>query len=759
MRPQLEQVNAPEDLLDDVWLTELSQLMPELRARYPDLPPPMTGDPQFVRARLFEALALLSSALAARGPAIFVLDDLQWADADTLDLVHYLARRWTETGTPIMLLLTVRQEAYAADAALREWLTILERDTFLTRLLLDNLGGAAVGQLVSTLAGEGAAEKATSAFAAWLWAETQGLPFFIKALLPMLVEQELLTASDETRSSYNFAAALAHVRSVARVPLPPGVREVIRARLAQHSKGANSLLLAAAVLGRACTFERLCQVADLAETEALEALEVLLDGRLLTERSADRRPYMMAHDYIREVVYTESREARRRVFHRRALLALEAAGAPAAECAFHALASLLDEPAFRYSGVFKPLKAKELGQSALALAQELGDEAAQAGALWGVAVAELYSSGDINQVMAYGQQALALARELGLKELMGRILINLCWPLIAQKQLDQAREALSGAQVIWRELGNLPRLGEATRFMLIMHFVAGDQRCTLAEAPEVRELGASIGSGQDEVEPLLYLEFAHSRQGRFGLALDCLEKLGSYAEALGHLNENHGHQWGRIKFYLAVGALEDAERWADRLYAERETIMPNFTTVCLTDVARAKIACGKLDEDRTILDGMLSDLPYDAIWSHNIILMAIAYGELHLALGQPEALFFGLEARVRPYRDAGFLYLLADELWLRGRAELAMDQYDAARATLLEARATAEAQEERAILWKILATSSELERACCDEAAAEKLRDQARAVVTDIAEHAGKLRGAFLDQPAVARLPDSRRYR
>ena len=30
-------------------------------------------------------------------------------------------------------------------------------------------------------------------------------------------------------------------------------------------------------------------------------------------------------------------------------MALEAAAAPAAECAFHALAALLDEPAFRYS--------------------------------------------------------------------------------------------------------------------------------------------------------------------------------------------------------------------------------------------------------------------------------------------------------------------------------------------------------------------------------------------------------------------------
>jgi hypothetical protein len=93
---------------EDVWLAELSQLMPELRTRYPDLPPPLTGDPHFVRARLFEALALLGSALAMGRTAVFVLDDMQWADADTLDLVHYLARRWAETGVPILLLVVIR---------------------------------------------------------------------------------------------------------------------------------------------------------------------------------------------------------------------------------------------------------------------------------------------------------------------------------------------------------------------------------------------------------------------------------------------------------------------------------------------------------------------------------------------------------------------------------------------------------------------------------------------------------------------------
>ena len=68
----------------------------------------------------------------------------------------------------------------------------------------------------------------TLAFATWLWAETRGLPFFIEALLQMLIEQGVLVPVEGRPSTYNFAAALEHIRSVAQVPLPPGVREIIR---------------------------------------------------------------------------------------------------------------------------------------------------------------------------------------------------------------------------------------------------------------------------------------------------------------------------------------------------------------------------------------------------------------------------------------------------------------------------------------------------------------------------------------------------
>jgi hypothetical protein len=121
-------------------------------------------------------------------------------------------------------------------------------------------------------------------------------------------------------------------------------------------------------------------------------------------------------------------------------------------------------------------------------------------------------------------------------------------------------------------------------------------------------------------------------------------------------------------------------------------------------------------------------------------------------LGQPENLFAGLEERIQPYREAGFGRLLADEHWLRGRAALALGQYDAARESLLKAKGAAEAQEERAILWQILVTMSELEQACGDMAAADKFHDQARAVVDDIAAHAGDMRDVFLGQSAVAQL-------
>jgi DNA-binding SARP family transcriptional activator len=131
LRQRLDQERAPDDLLPDVWLTELSRLLPDLRDRYPDLLPP-PADEATGPMRLYEAVLQLTDALARRNPLVWVMDDLQWADVASLDLLHYLTRRWVAGRVPILLVGIVRSEASNAAArgewAIADWLGSLARE-------------------------------------------------------------------------------------------------------------------------------------------------------------------------------------------------------------------------------------------------------------------------------------------------------------------------------------------------------------------------------------------------------------------------------------------------------------------------------------------------------------------------------------------------------------------------------------------------------------------------------------------------------
>ncbi len=355
LRPRIERENAPDDLFSDLWLAELSHLLPELRDRYPDLPTPL-GDRSVARNRLFEAVARLGQALAARAPFVLFIDDVQWADAASLDVLHYLARRFAESKTPALLLLTLRMEERDLRPALAEWRAGMERSAPLTHLPLGPLTTEDVLRLLQALGGKDGRRAANlERFGQWLFAETEGQPFYLMETLKVLLERGVLASHPNAKGGWtiDFMAALEH-EAVIRGFFPPSVREVIVARLDRLTPNAFALLVAGAVLGQGINFEHLCQVADLAEEDGLPALDEVLHSNLLYEskregeRLTDGR-YMFAHAKIRAVVYAEAGEARRSIFHRRAVQALQAAAAPAAALAYHALAAGLAEPACRFS--------------------------------------------------------------------------------------------------------------------------------------------------------------------------------------------------------------------------------------------------------------------------------------------------------------------------------------------------------------------------------------------------------------------------
>ena len=383
IRPRIERERAPDDLLEDTWLSELSRLLPELRERYPDLPPPAPGGEETTRAGLFEAIARAVGALASRSPVVLSVDDLQWADAATLEVLDHAGRRWAEQGAPVLLIVAARPEEPSSVSSFARWLPSLGRRLHVRNVSIGPLGGEDVEGMLRRLAGfdsetagasaepeeeteqepEGAdgARSELERFGKWLAAETGGQPFYLVETLKALLEEGKLAI----RVHPDGGTVLEVIGPALRVgggfgaPLPQGVREVIRSRLSRLSPAASELLAAGSVLGRGFGFESLVAVAGLGEAEGLRGLDELVGRRLLREDGAGKEQegsllypgtaYSFSHEKIRQVAHTEGGQARRLVLHRRAFGVLKGMGAAAAELARHALAGGLVKEAFAYS--------------------------------------------------------------------------------------------------------------------------------------------------------------------------------------------------------------------------------------------------------------------------------------------------------------------------------------------------------------------------------------------------------------------------
>jgi DNA-binding SARP family transcriptional activator/tetratricopeptide (TPR) repeat protein len=564
LRGRLAREHTPGELLTAPWLAELSRLLPELRERSPNLPFP-ASDEATARTRLFESIVRLGQALAKRALLVVFIDDVQWADASSLDLLHYICRSFAESKIPILLIFSLRSEALAITPELAEWLSGLGRDVPVTRLELDPLTAEETVQLIRSLAPEevtGQAERLdTERFGRWLYAETGGLPFFLLETLKTLVERGILAVqtTEDGAPAIDIAPAIRN-EHLLRGILPPGVREVIRARLARLPSHALSLLTAGAVLGGPFPFERLCQVASITENEGLPGLEALLSSRLLSEVGIEgslpgEERFLFAHDKIRDVVYTEAGSTRRRLFHRRALETLQAAPASPAELAYHALAAGLPEAALRWSiaagdeamRLFAVRDALAHYKQAQRLArQPAGDPLHVASASATLAPSDLSHlflqlgwayelRSEFAQAKSVYEEMLTLAREMQ-ESAMECAALNRLATLVARTSLDVARaeELLQQALTVAESSGNTAGVAETAWNLAQTGFYAGKISAPLPHAERALVLARELHLQELIGRSLHTLATLESALGRWEESLSHAEEARTRYVALGN---------------------------------------------------------------------------------------------------------------------------------------------------------------------------------------------------------------------------------
>ncbi|MFL5641027.1 MAG: helix-turn-helix transcriptional regulator [Chloroflexota bacterium] len=248
---------------------------------------------RFAQVRLFELILGVLERLARLSPVALIVEDLQWADPSTRDLVAFLVRNVRDER--VLLLTTIRTDGSDTGGTFLPYLAELERGDRVDRidlsrferedlmaLMTDELGRAPDPELVDrTLERSG------------------GNPFFV---------EQILAVSNETSPAV----------------LPARLRDVLLARVAAVSETGQEVLRVASAAGGRLDDDLLATVSDLPPSAVRDGLREAIDRRILVSSAGgSEESYVFTHALLREVIEASLLPGERTRLHARYAEALE----------------------------------------------------------------------------------------------------------------------------------------------------------------------------------------------------------------------------------------------------------------------------------------------------------------------------------------------------------------------------------------------------------------------------------------------------
>ncbi|MFO0687911.1 MAG: AAA family ATPase [Myxococcota bacterium] len=306
--PFVQIFRALIDELDDDALAEgiragdadLLPLVPGLARRLSGLVAAEPLEGEQARFRFFDGVAGFLRWSARRRPLVLVLEDLHWADRDSLLLASFLAGALRDCA--VLIVATHRDVEARRDHPLAGLARDLSRAPNCDRIPLRGLEPEHAIELLQRTAGRELEPRVSRA----VLEMTEGNPFFVRELA-LLVAEGGAFEIDERRGL--------------PVELPQGVRDAVGLRLASLSPACNEMLRRAAVLGREFNGRVLLELASDSHEAQLELLGEALAAGLLKELPT-AGTYAFTHALVRQTLYDELGLSQRVLAHRAAAEAL-----------------------------------------------------------------------------------------------------------------------------------------------------------------------------------------------------------------------------------------------------------------------------------------------------------------------------------------------------------------------------------------------------------------------------------------------------
>ncbi|MBA2686521.1 MAG: AAA family ATPase [Gemmatimonadaceae bacterium] len=267
-------------------------------------------DPADFKARMLWNFSQLLGRLATKQPLLLVLENLQWADASSLELLHFVARH---ANTQRLLIVgTYNVSERDSNTVLKSTEQSLLKIGAATRISLSSLSASQVSEIIERTFE--VAPQVVEKFSALLYGWTHGNPFFVEEILKGLIAAGHLHKTGTAWNGWN----------VESLHLPGTVRDAIEARLDRLSAQARDIAALASVVGTRVNLDTLSKISALTGDDLVSAVDELSSQRILHELpETTPAEYDFTHPLFQQVLYTGIGSARASVMHAKVAAALE----------------------------------------------------------------------------------------------------------------------------------------------------------------------------------------------------------------------------------------------------------------------------------------------------------------------------------------------------------------------------------------------------------------------------------------------------
>jgi DNA-binding SARP family transcriptional activator/tetratricopeptide (TPR) repeat protein len=556
---------------------ELSPLLPSLASPGGAAIQPIAGG-EAERTRLYASLTRLLEHLAGSRPLLLVLDDLHAADPATLRTLHYLSRSamqrsWLVVGA-------YREEDVPVGGELRHLADTVVREGLCRHIELLALGRPDSDRLAQAVLGGAVSESLRES----LYSLSRGNPLFLQELALALRDAERIKLVEERWQETDPD----------QMVVPRQVRELIGSRVDRLEAPTRNTLSLAAVAGMECSFPLLLEAGRLSDDVLLDAVDSALETRILIETAEG---YVFRHPLFRSALYERIAYARRSSLHAAvatALERLESEGGDllgyteserrghAADLAWHFRRGHKPDRAIYWSlraggeadAVFAHAEAENQYRTALALAQDIGDQAREAEALLklGSVLRLAGRYGEALEVLEQGAEMRRTAGDLDGEARAVQVIGNV------HHARGTPQEGYARVRAVVERLERLPERSRPQLALAELYVVMGldllpTGRYTGVVAASERAAQLIGAAGDENTLPTSALPRAHAltmlgraltMMGRWAEARTVLEETLPTFEAIG----NHwrlAHPLGNIaRTYVHQGDLARGRRYWER---------------------------------------------------------------------------------------------------------------------------------------------------------------------------------------------------